>query len=163
MDSPSGTRNGGRFALRAITAAQAQTIRREVLRDGDSKANVVSEADSHPAAFHVGAFSEGALIGVATSHPAPLPGRTTSKARLPIKIQGVAVRLGWQRYGVGTSLINALFARWDAHGVEEYWATSRVDAIRFYYRCGFHRVGKPFTKVGLPHVVVRRPNHSRRA
>ena len=128
-------------------------LRRRVLRGGRADSNVDFPQDRVEGAFHLGAFDDGSVIGVASFFPEPAPGRAGAKAW---RLRGMAVDDGWQGRGVGTALLEDAVRRLRDAGVAVLWAHGRDSALGFYERHGWVVVGDGFVtdETHLPHHVV---------
>jgi predicted GNAT family N-acyltransferase len=58
--------------------------------------------------------------------------------------------------GVGTRLLDALVSRAFARGDLQVRLYAQYDAVRFYLRYGFERVGHEFVEAGIRHVEMAR-------
>jgi len=128
------------YEIQAIEAAEARPLRRALLHPSLPLAAVDYEADHHPAAFHVGAFKDGVLVGVASTHPQPMPGSHTMGAW---RVRDVAVEHGHRGRGVGAWLLERCLAHTSTHQGTVVWCTARVGAFGFFERMGFARSGPP--------------------
>lgn len=137
-----------------VDAEKTYPLRREVLRDGDPFADVVSEADGDERTLHIGACAQGSLVGVATSHPTPPPSPIPYSAQESIKIQGVAVALAWRGQGIGSTMIHQLQRAWEAHNVTLFWSAVRTEAMEFYRHLGFYSIGESYMKQGRDHILM---------
>lgn len=139
--------------IREISAKEAWPLRRAVLRNGVSDADVDYPQDAHPAAFHLGVEQDGVLIGVGSFAPSATPSRPGAAA---IQLRGMAVADAEQGRGHGALLITEAVARCRAANVTVLWCNARDTATDFYARLGFITEGEGFTTAatGLPHHVM---------
>lgn len=163
MNKNSNYGGDGHVAFCWVVAEKTHALRREVLRDGNTSADIVSEADSDERALHIGAFARGSLVGVATSHPTPPPSPIPYSAQESVKIQGVAVTSAWRGQGIGSTMVHKLQTAWEAQNVPRFWASVRTEAMEFYRRLGFNSIGFPYMKKGRAHILMFTDSHHRQA
>ncbi|OFW65911.1 MAG: hypothetical protein A2Z12_07985 [Actinobacteria bacterium RBG_16_68_21] len=128
------------YELQRIEPAEARPLRRALLHPALPLAAVDYEADSHPAALHIGAFKDGVLVGVATVHPQPMPSGTQTGAW---RIRDIAVEHGHRGRGVGAWMLQRCLEHASATADQVAWCLARVGAYGFFERLGFHRAGGP--------------------
>lgn len=138
--------------IQPITAEQTHPLRLSVLRPGQSPQAAVFPNDEVPHAFHFGAFSGKALIGIASIYPEPMPGEADPTAW---RLRGMAVAPECQRRGVGRALLEACLAHVDFEGGTRLWCNARSTARGFYASLGFGTQGEEFDIEGVgPHFVM---------
>jgi GNAT superfamily N-acetyltransferase len=139
--------------VEAVPVAATYGLRRKVLRDGRSDADVAFPQDDRPGAFHLGAFSDGRLVAVVSFSPEETPLRPGRRA---VRLRAMAVDPDHQGRGLGRLLLEEGVARLRAEGAEVLWAHARDTALRFYRRFGMEVVGDGFVvpELGIPHHVV---------
>ncbi|MFM7719321.1 MAG: GNAT family N-acetyltransferase [Actinomycetota bacterium] len=136
------------FAVRAVDAAATRPLRHEVLRPHQAVETIVYDAEDDPATLHLGAFVDGALVGIATIHP---DGERT------FRVRGMAVRDGSRGDGIGSALLDGLLAHADDRGATLVWCNARMTARRFYERRGFVAVSDEWEEPSMgPHVRMER-------
>jgi GNAT superfamily N-acetyltransferase len=148
--------------VEAVPAAATHGLRRTVLRDGRTDAEVAFPEDDRPGAFHLGAFSDGGLVAVASFSPEPTSLRPGRRA---VRLRAMAVDPAYQGRGIGRTVLEEAVPRLQAEGVEVLWANARDAALNFYRRFGMEVVGDGFIldvlERPMPHHVVvmdlRRP------
>lgn len=72
------------------------------------------------------------------------------------KIGRVAVRAGARRTGVGLAMMDLLHQVARERGLAEVWCHAQIDAIPFYERLGYTRLGDVFLEAGIEHVEMRK-------
>jgi GNAT superfamily N-acetyltransferase len=127
--------------LRPITAAEARPVRQAVLRPDQPPETTVYPGDDAPGAWHVGAFVEGALLGIASVYIEAPAGTQDPCA---YRLRGMAVLPGHQGRGYGRALVQACLRHVRAHGGHTLWCNGRVSALGFYQALGFEPVGEVF-------------------
>ena len=141
--------------VREIDARDTHALRRDVLRDGRADADVHFRQDDDPASFHLGAFDDGVLVGIATFTPAPTPHRDGAPAW---QLRGMAVAPTHQGRRIGAAIVDAAVADVARRGATVLWCNARDTAIGFYEKLGFTVFGDGFVtgSTGLPHHVMLR-------
>jgi [ribosomal protein S5]-alanine N-acetyltransferase len=138
--------------VRKIATAETYPVRHVVLRPGRPLESCYYPRDDDKGTFHLGAFVDQRLAGVATylrdDHP-ELPGRQTYRLR------GMAVLDEYQGLGLGRALIEAFYPRLAALDCTLLWFTAREAAVGFYEKQGFTRFGEYYEEPLLgPHLVM---------
>lgn len=138
------------MSVAPVTFAETLTLRRG-LRPGATDAELAAHYDG-PGAVHLGLRDDaGALVGVATALPAPLPADPAAW-----RVRGVVTRESLRSRGFGASLMVALLAEVAARDARTVWLTARTRAEPFYARLGFARHGAPYDDPDVgPHVEMR--------
>lgn len=116
--------------VQSISAHHTHDLRRAVLRDGVATAVVEFPGDDEPTTFHLGAFEDDDVVGIATF-------MARSCSNLPdmigaFQLRGMAVGTNLQSSGVGTSLLRAGIERLQKADVPLLWANARDTALGFY-------------------------------
>ena len=68
----------------------------------------------------------------------------------------VAVKPSHQNKGLGSRLVDSFEQYALTHGYREIRLDSRETACPFYEKLGYRRIGKPFTKINLPHFTMKK-------
>lgn len=135
-----------------IDAESTYDLRRRLLREGRSDAEVDFAEDHLPGAMHLGVVDDqGALVAVASFSPRPAPHRPGARA---VQVRGMAVEPHLQRNGLGRLLLEEGAERLRPRGAEVLWANGRDSVLGFYQRLGWQVVGEGFVSAGVPHHVV---------
>ncbi|MDP8991513.1 MAG: GNAT family N-acetyltransferase [Actinomycetota bacterium] len=135
-----------------IDAESTYDLRRRLLREGRSDAEVDFAEDHLPGAMHLGVVDDqGALVAVASFSPRPAPHRPGARA---VQVRGMAVEPQLQRNGLGRLLLEEGAERLRPRGAEVLWANGRDSVLGFYQRLGWQVVGEGFVFAGVPHHVV---------
>ncbi|HET9888737.1 MAG TPA: GNAT family N-acetyltransferase [bacterium] len=136
--------------VRRITATDVLPLRRKVLRQGMPPETAIFPGDQEPETFHLGAFRQGDIVGVATFLVRPYP-MDASRAR-GWQLRGMAVDPELQSHGVGSKMLDAaieilgpeLRARDGVPVPAILWCKARIKAVDFYRRNGWVTVGEEF-------------------
>jgi predicted GNAT family N-acyltransferase len=131
-----------------VPAEVTYALRAAVLRPDGGE--ITWAGDEDPATFHLGARSDGRLVGVVRFSPAPCPWRT---ATAPWQLRGMATDATARGAGVGRAMVTDGLVRVAERGGDLVWCDARVTAAGFYARMGFTVVTSEFDKPGIgPHV-----------
>ena len=138
------------LSVREIGAEDTHALRRAVLRAANPDADVHFPQDDDPASFHLGAFADGALVGIATFTPAATPHRQGAPAW---QLRGMAVAPTHQGRRVGAAIIAEAIDAVRRRGGTVLWCNARDTALGFYEKLGFSVLGDGFVtgSTGLPH------------
>lgn len=140
--------------IRPITEHQTRPLRHEILRPHQPISALAYRGDDAPDTLHVGAFSDGKLIGVASVYREPMPASNDPGAW---RLRGMAVTPALQRTGIGHALFDACVAHCRKHGGTMLWFNARTPAIEFYRAMGCEVRGDEFELPDIgPHVVMWR-------
>jgi GNAT superfamily N-acetyltransferase len=139
--------------IRQISAAEARPLRAAVLRPGQPPENLSYPGDESPEAYHVGAFAEGRLVGVASIYHEAQPGENDPCAW---RLRGMAVSPDQQGRGLGRRLIEAGVEHARRRGGSQIWCLGRTGAAPFYRALGFALLGAEFDlPESGPHYVMQ--------
>jgi GNAT superfamily N-acetyltransferase len=143
--------------FRPITAAETRPIRSEILRPGQPPDALVYPGDDAPSSLHAGAFVDGALAGIATVYPEPMPAAPDADLdpSRAFRLRGMATRAGLQGRGIGRAVLARCIDHVRDSGADVLWCNARVGALGFYKRLGFQTLGDEFDIAGIgPHFVM---------
>lgn len=68
-----------------------------------------------------------------------------------VKIRQMVVTEAARSRGIGKRLIKVLEAHFIEVGICHFTMHARQDAVHFYEKLGYRKVGEPFTEIGIPH------------
>jgi len=128
------------YELQTIAPAEARPLRRALLHQLLPTAAVDYQSDHDPESLHIGAFKDGALVGVASVHPQAMPNSPEPAAW---RIRDIAVERGHRGRGVGAWLLERCLEHASTRSGSVIWCTTRVAAYGFFERMGFSRAGPP--------------------
>lgn len=144
---------------RAVDAAVVRPLRGEILRPGQSPAELVFPDDDAPGTLHVAVVSGERVLGVASvirdAHPRePRPGDW--------RIRGMASRPEMRGRGIGAALLARCEAHAREHGGARLWCNARAAARGFYERAGFTVEGEVFDipSIGAHYLMGKRVDHA---
>ncbi len=127
-------------------------MRAEVLRPGQSAAELIYPGDEAPGTLHAAVRLDGEVVGIASvmrdPHPvSPLPGDW--------RIRGMASRPELRGRGIGAALLACCEVHARERGGVRIWCNARAGARGFYERGGFSFEGERFEIVGIgPHYLM---------
>ena len=138
--------------IRPITAAETRWLRHVLLRPRDKPEDLVYPGDDARDSLHVGAFTEGSLVGIASVSRRPVPDGSEKRAW---QIRGMATVPELRRRGCGRALVEACIAHAAQAGGRSVWCYARAAAVGFYEACGFKTRGREFQIPGIgPHFLM---------
>lgn len=132
--------------IKQIKAKDTQDIRHRVLRPEQPESNAIYPNDDLEGTFHLGAFENDVLIGVASFYPEK---SAVIMAPAQYRIRGVAAERGMRLKGVGSALLATGEAEIWKQDAETIWCNARIVAVGFYEKHGYRRVGKSFVIPGI--------------
>ena len=138
--------------VREIRAEQTHGLRGRVLRPGQPPEQLVYPNDASPDSWHVGAFVDAVLVGIASIYREAHPEQPDPHAW---RLRGMAVDPSVQRRGLGRQLVLACIGHVKAQGGSQLWCNGRTSAADFYRSLGFELVGAEFATESGPHYVMR--------
>lgn len=138
-----------------VQAEVVQPLRTQVLRPQFPVGHLlVFPEDDDPSTFHIAAYLDHDVVGVATFMSNPTP---YLHDRSSIQLRGMAVRPDLQGVGVGKCILGfALETLPDRfQDADALWCHARESAKRFYDQCGFQIISERFDIPGVgPHFVM---------
>ena len=124
-----------------ISAADTLSIRQQVLRPNWTIEQCHFEGDQDETTFHIGAFKDGVLIGIATmmrDSSAELAAIATDQYRL----RGMAVLPEYRDQGIGRSILDECIQEVRLRKCRLFWCNARIKAARFYTAAGFSKTSE---------------------
>lgn len=140
------------IVVKEIPPELTYDIRHIVLRRGLPRESCYWETDRLPGAFHLGAWLNGEMTGVATFQPEEeFPGKPAYRLR------GMAVLTEARNQGVGTLMLLTGEDRVLRTGIGDMWCDARIGAAEFYLRHGWAKYGELFDiPTAGPHYRMRK-------
>ena len=124
--------------IERISWQQTIPLRHTVL--WPNKAPEFCHIDGDANAWHFGAFIDGELIAVASIYPA------ASGVDRSMRLRKFAIDESFQRKGIGSKMLNEIFAVMTANKLSSLWCDARESAIHFYEKNGMVKTGDRFYK-----------------
>ncbi|NNC88377.1 MAG: GNAT family N-acetyltransferase [Akkermansiaceae bacterium] len=121
---------------------EALALRRRVLRDPLGIFWTPEEKAMEPGEWQFAGFDDGAVVACVSARW--LEGRR-------VKVRQMAVAPDRQRSGLGRAIMGAVEARLVEEGAAGFELHAREEAVGFYEKLGYTRVGGRFEEVGIPH------------
>jgi predicted GNAT family N-acyltransferase len=141
--------------IREITAEDTYSIRQPVLRPGRPLSECMFAGDDSPDTFHLGAYKNDELIGVASFMKNSSP---FFKDAIQFQLRGMAVQEKFKGLGIGSKLL--------IHGEErliaafstcKLWFNARDYAVDFYKKFNYTTIGEKFDVPGVcKHIVMHK-------
>lgn len=147
------------LAVREIPPRDTWALRHQVLRRGHPIESCDWVEDRLDGAFHLCLERDGAVVGIASFYPLPLPGSAPS-AELGggggWQLRGMAVADGARGGGLGAVVLREGLGRAWEREAGYVWCNARTRALSFYLRAGFKCVSEEFEIPGVgPHRRMR--------
>ncbi|MFL0101852.1 GNAT family N-acetyltransferase [Tenacibaculum maritimum] len=138
--------------IKKIKASETYAIRIEVLRKGiELPFEFYGDFDENT--FHIGAFKENELLGVATFMEFENPLFRGSQYQL----RGMAVLPLWRKRRIGAMILEKSLIILRDRTIRVLWCNARDNAAGFYKEQGFDLIGKAFeVKLIGTHFLMRK-------
>ncbi len=139
-----------RPAIRKITSEQTYPLRQKILRPHQTIEEVSFNHDPLEESFHLGAFNNSEIIGVASLFPESENG---SLFQGDWRLRGMAIDSDFQGLGIGRLLLDEAILILKDQKAQLLWCNGRTQAMGFYLSYGFKQVGEEFQIKGIgPHL-----------
>ncbi|AOW19887.1 GNAT family N-acetyltransferase [Urechidicola croceus] len=125
--------------IKFVSPEQTYEIRREILRKNIPLTEKI-QGDFEDDTFHLGAFSNGILVSVATF----MKDNHQYFSGFQFRLRGMATLEKVQGKGLGKQLIFKAEEFLKEKNVSILWCNARVVALKFYQNCGFETIGEEF-------------------
>jgi len=153
------------FTVRTVGPAVVRPVRHQVLRPGAAARDLVYPGDDHPAARHFAAYTDGELVGSASSYREALPTEQVAAVRDAFgadvaaaaawRLRGMATLPQVRGQGIGAALLRTALTCAVGMGADLVWCNARTTAAGFYLRAGFEVVGAEYDIPGIgPHLFM---------
>ena len=140
------------ITVKFISAEDTYTIRHKILRPNQGIEDCKYLEDSTESTFHVGAFKNYDLVGIASFYKENHSNLTEDNI---YRLRGMATLLEHRGKGVGKALIQFSEEYLNRIGVKSWWCNARTTAFPYYEKLGLKQVGKVFTIESIgPHVLM---------
>ena len=126
--------------IESINAEETLPIRQSVLRPGHPKKECVFDGDDAAQTFHLGAFTDKKLVGIASFLVDP----HTYFSGKQYRLRGMAVLPEYRGKGYGKKLVAYGEKVIQEKEFDILWFNAREIAFNFYNRLGFISEGEPF-------------------
>ncbi|MGB5980904.1 MAG: GNAT family N-acetyltransferase [Nonlabens sp.] len=129
--------------IKEISALETHKVRQPVLRKGLPASTCMFKGDELDTTFHLGAFDDEDLVGVATflkKDKSPIQ-ELFELPKSMYQLRGMGVLKTHQGMGVGKLLLHAAERRLREINIDVLWFHARTSAVDFYKRMGYTTVG----------------------
>ena len=135
-----------------VSADKTYTIRKEVLRN-NIDLPFKFDGDLNETTFHLGAFNNDKIVGVASF----MKNEHKLFKGSQFQLRGMATLPEVRGLGFGKELINKSVEILKAKNTTILWCNARIVALPFYEKLGFKIVGEPFDIeiIGTHYVLVK--------
>ncbi|MBS4221726.1 GNAT family N-acetyltransferase [Lederbergia citrea] len=143
-----------KIEIRVIKPEETYPIRHFVLRPNQMLKNCVYPGDQDVSTFHLGAFYEGKLVGIASYY---LEGNPEFKEETQYRLRGMATLTEYRGMEAGKQLIREAEKIMKNRGAELWWCNARTSASGFYEKLGLSVHGEVFDidPIGPHKMMVR--------
>jgi predicted GNAT family N-acyltransferase len=143
------------FQIKEISAEETYAIRLEMLRKGIDLP-VEFSGDFDESTFHLGAFENDVLIGIASF----MKTNNSSFSEEQYQLRGMAILLIVRGKGYGKAMLHEAFEELKRKKIPILWCNARVVALDFYQKLGFEIIGEPFdiSQIGTHYKMYKRIN-----
>lgn len=125
------------MVIKQISAEETYPLRRKVLRKNMPTEPHEFNGDFNKGTFHLGAFVDGEICGIVTMLP-------LEEGKV-YQLRGMAVDDDFHGKNIGRKLVAEAEDICRKNGGETIWMNARENAIPFYEKCGYQKVGSLFT------------------
>lgn len=132
--------------VRFISPGETHVLRQQVLRPGQSLAQMEWPKDHAPGSFHLGMEANGQFCAIASFIP---EGNPLVGGLMPLRLRGMATAPAHQGAGLGSALLRFGLEQARRQGNDLVWCHARERAVPFYARLGFLAQGPLFPVAGI--------------
>lgn len=139
--------------VKQINTEQTYFLRKEILRKNIDLPHEF-DGDFDSTTFHLGAFYDDNLVGVATFVEKSVDFLKGKQYQL----RGMATATEVRGLGCGKTIIQEAISILLAQNIDYLWCNARKEAVGFYQKLGFEIYGSPFNLplIGI-HFIMYRP------
>ncbi|MEH7523403.1 GNAT family N-acetyltransferase [Bacillus sp. JJ1503] len=138
--------------VRKITPEMTYSTRHTVLRPHQTIEDCKYDTDHEPGALHVGAFSQGRLISIASFCIERNP---DFSIEMQYRLRGMATLEEFRNLGAGKLIVAYAENLIKAQGFDLIWCNARTSVEQYYNRLGFNIHGEVFDYPPIgPHIVM---------
>ena len=130
--------------VKEIPAEQTREVRQTVLRKGLAPETTIFKGDELKTTFHLGAFENEQLVGVATYlfKSKSAIKELFSAQKSMYQLRGMAVMENQQGKGIGKKLVEFAERRLKEDQIDILWFHARTSAVPFYEKQGYQTLGE---------------------
>ncbi|WP_064093191.1 GNAT family N-acetyltransferase [Rossellomorea aquimaris] len=140
------------ITVKFISAEDTYSIRHKILRPNQEVDDCIYPEDSKESTFHVGAYKEHKLVGIASFYK---ENHSDIKVENTYRLRGMATDSKHRGQGIGTAVIHFSEEYLKRKGVKSWWCNARTTASPYYEKLGLIQIGEVFTILSIgPHVMM---------
>jgi len=138
--------------VKQIDAIDTHELRHKILRPNMELSDCVYPGDEDGASFHLGAFIDDSLVSVASFY---MDNHKEIEDEFQYRLRGMATDLEHRGQGYSLSLLNTAIPMIEQNGIHTLWCNARSEAVGFYEKVGFEKIGDEFDIEGIgPHYLM---------
>lgn len=129
-------------------------VRHQVLRVGQPRSSSYFPEDCYQNTIHFAAFKHDKIIGCASVYKESHPDFSLKQSW---RIRGMAVVEAMQGQNIGSQLLESCVNHAINMKGDVIWCNARINAVKFYKRCGFKIIGDEFTieNIGAHYLMAK--------
>ncbi|MBU2995020.1 GNAT family N-acetyltransferase [Cellulophaga baltica] len=141
--------------VRFITATETHTVRHPVLRPGRPLSSCIFDGDTNETTLHLGGFVNNEIVAVGSFFK---NNHSDHDLKNAIQLRGMAVLEAYHKKGYGRQILEYGESFFKEKGYDIIWMNARVNALKFYSKLGYEKVGTVFEipKVGEHYVLFKK-------
>lgn len=128
-----------------INASDTYSIRSQILHPNGPESLAYYEGDDDEQTFHLGAFIESKLVSVASFY---FLRNDLFEDSFQYQLKGMATLESHRYQGLSSELLKMAFPIIKQNLCTLVWCQARSEAIGFYQKVGFEKIGEEFTIEG---------------
>jgi len=140
--------------IKHISLPQTYDIRKRVLRNNtDDESMYKWEQPTDKGVFHLGAFIDDELVGIASFYQENL----ANNKDVGYRLRGIGLEPKHQDKGIGRQILKAGIEYIKKSQADYIWCNSRIEVVEFYLKKGFARLGEEFIipKIGKCQKMIK--------
>ena len=140
------------ISVHSVRLEDVIDLRHEILRSGQPRSSCYYPEDSFKYTIHYAASVADQIIGCASIYKESHPDFTM---RQSWRIRGMAVKETLQGQNIGTQILETCINHAIKMKGDVIWCNARIDAVKFYKKCGFKIIGDEFEIPNIgPHYLM---------
>lgn len=138
--------------IKRISADETRPLREKILRPGQPLDKLIYSGDYNQEAYHVGAFSDNHLIGIASVY---LKAKDDEDRIDSWQLRGMAIDHNLRGQNVGKKLLESCMEYIKSQNNYHLWCNARLVAVGFYEKMGFKISSDEFEIPDIgPHYIM---------
>lgn len=140
--------------VKRISSSDTRSIRQKILRPSGSLEDCIFDGDDDDLTFHLGAFTDGKLVSVASfyfeNHRSYVKDH-----EYQYRLRGMATLNDYRAQGFSSALLKTAFPLIKQNQCQFLWCNARTSARGFYEKVGFEATSDVFEIEGIgPHILM---------